>query len=80
VIDVSGILRGLEPSAEMSRRGVLADGGFESKPVVVWSVTRTCNLACIHCSADSAARAYPGELSTAQGYALLDDLAAFGVR
>jgi len=80
VIDVSGMLRGLEPSADTSRRGVWAAGGSECKPVVVWSVTRTCNLACIHCSTDSAARAYPGELSTAQGYALLDDLAAFGVR
>jgi radical SAM protein with 4Fe4S-binding SPASM domain len=49
------------------------------KPVVVWNVSRTCNLRCVHCYSDSEARAYPGELTHEQGRALLDDLAAFGV-
>jgi radical SAM protein with 4Fe4S-binding SPASM domain len=81
VIDVTALLRGCEPPAAIPRRaGVAADESFERKPVVVWSVTRTCNLACVHCAADSAAEAYPGELSTAEGRALLDDLAQFGVR
>ncbi len=52
----------------------------ERKPVVVWNVTRTCNLACINCYADSYPEPYPGELDTAAALALLADLADFGVR
>ena len=51
----------------------------ERRPVVVWNVTRTCNLACIHCYSDSASRSYAGELTNAQGRALLEDLASYGV-
>jgi radical SAM protein with 4Fe4S-binding SPASM domain len=51
----------------------------ERRPVVVWNVGRRCNLHCIHCYSDSANRAYDGELTTAEGKALLDDLAAFGI-
>lgn len=49
------------------------------RPVVVWNVGRRCNLHCVHCYSDSANRAYPGELTTEQGFTLLDDLAGFGV-
>jgi radical SAM protein with 4Fe4S-binding SPASM domain len=75
VIDVSELLCGLEPPD----RGA-PSGAAERGPVVAWNVTRTCNLACTHCSADSDAEAYPGELSTEQGRVLLGDLARFGVR
>lgn len=49
------------------------------KPIVVWNITRRCNLKCIHCYADSEAREYPGELSYQECLTVLDDLAAFGV-
>jgi radical SAM protein with 4Fe4S-binding SPASM domain len=49
------------------------------RPVVVWNVGRRCNLHCVHCYSDSANRAYTGELTTAEGKALIDDLAAFGI-
>jgi radical SAM protein with 4Fe4S-binding SPASM domain len=48
-------------------------------PVVVWNVTQRCNLHCVHCYASSQNRPYPGELTTAEGLALLADLAGFGV-
>lgn len=51
----------------------------QRRPVVVWNVTRGCNLRCIHCYTDSTARHYPGELTTRQGKALLEDLARFGI-
>jgi radical SAM protein with 4Fe4S-binding SPASM domain len=51
----------------------------DRKPVVVWTISRRCNLHCLHCYTASEDVNYPGELSTDEGYALLDDLAKFGV-
>ncbi len=51
----------------------------DKKPVVVWNCTRRCNLHCLHCYSQSQDIAYAGELTTDEGYRLLDDLAAFGV-
>jgi len=45
--------------------------------MVAWEVTRSCNLACVHCRASSVHGPYAGELTTAQGLRLLDDIAAF---
>ena len=39
----------------------------DKKPVVVWNVTRRCNLHCGHCYSSSHDREYPGELSTWRG-------------
>ncbi len=47
------------------------------RPVVVWNMTRRCNLRCVHCYSQSQNKAYPGELTTTEGKALIDDLAAF---
>jgi 12,18-didecarboxysiroheme deacetylase len=50
----------------------------DKKPVVVWNCTRRCNLRCVHCYSRSADVNYPGEMTTDEGYALLEDLAEFG--
>lgn len=47
------------------------------KPIVVWNITRTCNLRCVHCYADSHAEKYPGELTWEQCRAVIDDLADY---
>lgn len=49
------------------------------RPVVVWNVTRSCNLHCLHCYASAAASPDPAELSTTEGKALIDDLAQYRV-
>ena len=49
------------------------------RPVVVWAVTKACNLRCVHCYASADARPAPGELSHDEGRALLEDLKSFGV-
>ncbi len=49
------------------------------RPVVIWNLTRRCNLKCRHCYAVAADRHFPGELSTAEAEAVVDDLAAFGI-
>ncbi len=46
----------------------------DKRPVVVWNVTRRCNLNCVHCYAQATATATADELSTAEGLAMLDDL------
>jgi Fe-coproporphyrin III synthase len=50
----------------------------DKKPVVVWNCTRRCNLRCVHCYSQSENKDYGGELSTQEGLALIEDLAAFG--
>jgi heme b synthase len=45
--------------------------------MVAWEVTRSCNLACIHCRASSVHGPYAGELTTNQCFKLLDDIVAF---
>lgn len=47
------------------------------RPVVIWNLTRRCNLQCRHCYTSSADVPFPGELSPAQAMAVLDDLAGF---
>lgn len=49
-------------------------------PVLIWNLIRRCNLTCQHCYSISADKDFAGELSTAEVYAVLDDLHAFGVR
>ena len=48
-------------------------------PVVIWNLIRRCNLNCKHCYSLSADVDFPGELSTDEVYAVMDDLKAFGV-
>jgi 12,18-didecarboxysiroheme deacetylase len=51
----------------------------DKRPVVVWNVTRRCNLKCLHCYAHARDIAFENELTTREGKVLIDDLAAFGV-
>jgi len=50
----------------------------DKRPVVVWNVTRRCNLKCVHCYAHAKNIPFDNELTTEQGKELIDDLAAFG--
>jgi len=51
----------------------------DKKPVVVWNMTRRCNLKCVHCYARSEDISYDNELNHEQSLAMIDDLAEFGV-
>jgi radical SAM protein len=46
--------------------------------VAIWETTRACDLACHHCRAEALSRPLPGELSTEEGFAVLDELASMG--
>ena len=51
----------------------------DKKPVIVWNMTRRCNLKCVHCYARSEDISYDNELNHEQSLAMMDDLAEFGV-
>jgi len=51
----------------------------DKRPVVVWNITRACNLKCVHCYAHATEGSSGDELSTAEGRRLIDDLAQYGV-
>jgi radical SAM protein len=45
---------------------------------IAWEVTRACAFACKHCRADAQHQRDPNELSTEEGYQLIDRLSEFG--
>ncbi len=45
--------------------------------MVAWELTRSCNLACVHCRASAERGPYPGELSTAECLRVMDEIASF---
>jgi 12,18-didecarboxysiroheme deacetylase len=50
----------------------------DKKPVVVWNMTRRCNLRCVHCYAQATDTAGGDAISTQQGKAVIEDLAGYG--
>lgn len=46
--------------------------------VLIWELTQACELACKHCRADAKPDRHPGELTTREGKALLDEIRRFG--
>ncbi len=87
MLSVTRLLTGTASPADALRYGRLTSDmpahllhfSADKKPIVVWNLTRRCNLCCMHCYADSHDEAYEGELTTREGKTLLDDLAEFGV-
>ena len=52
---------------------------FDTAPfLVIWEVTQACDLACVHCRASAVPHRDAGELTTKEGYALLEEIRAFG--
>ena len=45
---------------------------------VYWELTRACDLACRHCRAEAIPSRHPEELTTEEGFRLLDQLVEFG--
>ena len=49
------------------------------RPIVVWNITRRCNLRCVHCYNDSGLGKSADEMTTEKAKAVIDDLARFAV-
>jgi AdoMet-dependent heme synthase len=46
--------------------------------MVAWELTRSCNLACVHCRASAERGPYPGELSMGEVFRVMDEIAVVG--
>jgi len=52
---------------------------FDETPfLVIWETTRACALACVYCRADAIPCRDPQELTTAEGFALIDQVRGLG--
>lgn len=52
---------------------------FSQSPLlVIWEVTQACDLACVHCRASAMPSRHSDELSTSDGYSLLEQVKEFG--
>jgi AdoMet-dependent heme synthase len=52
---------------------------FDDAPfLVIWELTQACDLACVHCRACAIANRNPFELTTHEGFRLLEEVRSFG--
>ena len=67
----------MQPMQNIPARGGL---NYDETPfLAIWEVTQSCDLACKHCRAAAQPIAHPDQLSTAEGKALIDQIAAMQV-
>jgi radical SAM protein len=63
----------MEPMRKIPARGGL---NYDETPfLAIWEITQSCDLACKHCRAAAQPIAHPDELNTAEGKALIDQIA-----
>lgn len=79
----SDLVRGkLSPQAAAERHlhdRHMFEADFDLAPfTIAWEVTRACAFACVHCRADAQHTRDPNELTTEEGYQLIDRFKAFG--
>ncbi|MCP4176519.1 MAG: radical SAM protein [bacterium] len=80
MINVSRLYCGVKGQGDHLRYKKHRSGTGMKRPVVVWNMTKQCNLYCAHCYANAALnRKSSDELTTEQGKQLIDSLAAFKV-
>ena len=75
-------LQSLSPRAAAERQlhdRHMLEADFDLAPfTIAWEVTRACAFACVHCRADAQHTRDPNELTTEEGYRLLDRFKTFG--
>ena len=68
-----------KPGSGERTQDVVPTAAAARKPIVVWNITRLCNLKCVHCYNDSGGTETDLAVTTVEAKKVLDDLAAFGV-
>ncbi len=77
MLDVTRLLDQRFDEATHLRYGHL--GQVPRRPVVVWTLTQSCNLKCIHCYADAVRGKVSGELTTAELARVMQEMSQVGV-
>lgn len=82
MLRLTHLLRLLEPpsAATVPHRASAPIPSPSSAPVVIWNLTRRCNLTCRHCYAFAADHPFPNELTPDEALTVVADLDAAGVR
>ena len=69
----------LESTYQPARGGSYLPLDFAQTPfTVAWEITRACALACVHCRATAIPKRDPNELTTEEGYHLIDQVVDIG--
>lgn len=76
-VEASDVLRYGRRSKDLPSH--LLQFSMDKKPVVVWNITKACNLSCIHCYAHAKKEPGEKELTLEEGLSLLEDLGSFHV-
>lgn len=76
-VEPSDALRYERKSSELPSH--LLQFSKDKRPVIVWNITRRCNLKCVHCYAHAKDQVFDNELTTEEGKNLIDDLSQFKV-
>lgn len=82
MINLTKLYCGVDQPADALRYGQghgAPTAASERRPVVVWSITRTCNLRCVHCYSNSETKSYPNELTLEECHRVIEDLADYKV-
>jgi len=74
---VIGERRAIADAGRMPRPDFAAIDFNQAPFLVIWEATRACALACVHCRADALRRRDPRELTTEEGFRLIDQVRAF---
>ncbi|MCR5563033.1 MAG: 12,18-didecarboxysiroheme deacetylase [Desulfovibrio sp.] len=74
--EASDVLRYGRSSASLPSH--LLQFSSDKKPVIVWNMTKRCNLKCVHCYAHAVKVDGVDDISTSQAMRMIDDLAAYG--
>ncbi|MGA8043482.1 MAG: TIGR04053 family radical SAM/SPASM domain-containing protein [Terracidiphilus sp.] len=70
----------MQPMQPMHNIPARSGLNYDETPfLAIWEVTQSCDLACKHCRAAAQPIAHPDQLSTAEGKALIDQIAAMQI-
>ena len=79
---ISAAVNGAPANGSRTTRVLHGRGGSmgAKAPIVIWNLTRNCNLTCVHCYAAAQPRQFSGELTLDQALKTADDMAEAGVK
>jgi radical SAM protein len=70
---------GIADRGRLANREQAGRRQFDDRPLLVfWETTKACELSCLHCRASAQSEPSKDELTKAEGFALVDELASIG--